>query len=390
MDRETEMPGAVLGTACNDANGVVTFSDIPYVPMSEAPYDYYTYYYFREIPGTDDNILYDSSLRLIFIQTRDRWDSDPYDEPRVMQIYKMENEFWTNVQEVGSLDFENWTVVPAKLPLKALKYLDDVPDSSGDFQFQLVDGATNEVVKTARNGSGGEIDFGDLVFKSVGTYTYFIRELVGSRENTIYDPSLKRIVVTVDADTNGQLFVGNVEKSSSATGSTGDMESVDSFEFRNTTSETPPSPPPPSGYGQSYLLLSKQIVGGDPETEFTFTLDLPISQALCDAEGVSLEAKEAEVYGDGGSGNGEYNVVPYGLQEYYLWELSGQTLYSEAELVAILRRYAVEAGYPEEEWYTFFSEKLAEIGSPTIPWWFPCLSAAEQTIRSARTRRKAG
>ena len=34
-------------------------------------------------------------------------------------------------------------------------YLDDVPDSSGDFQFQLVDVATNEVVKTARNGSGG-------------------------------------------------------------------------------------------------------------------------------------------------------------------------------------------------------------------------------------------
>ena len=73
--------------------------------------------------------------------------------------------------------------------------------NDGEFTFELVDAATNEVVATARN-LGGEVNFGSLSYTKPGTYTYEAREVTDNLPAGV-TAAAGSFTLTVDVVDNG-------------------------------------------------------------------------------------------------------------------------------------------------------------------------------------------
>lgn len=102
-------------------------------------------------------------------------------------------------------------LVPVSVSFVAYKSA-DFDLSNGQFSFELLDSNMN-VIQTVTNGIvlqdgayGGlaPVMFDSIDFEGVGSYVYYIREVVGS-EDVIYDDSLIKVVVDVN-DNNGRLY----------------------------------------------------------------------------------------------------------------------------------------------------------------------------------------
>lgn len=84
---------------------------------------------------------------------------------------------------------------PAKVNLTAKKTLKgDIPGES-EFSFELK--ADGEELKTAKNNSNGEVNFGEITFHVVGEYTYKISEVKGNDPKIAYDDTVYTVVYNV-------------------------------------------------------------------------------------------------------------------------------------------------------------------------------------------------
>lgn len=84
---------------------------------------------------------------------------------------------------------------PAKVNLTAKKTLKgDIPGES-EFSFELK--ADGEELKTAKNNSNGEVNFGEITFHVVGEYTYKISEVKGNDPQIAYDDTVYTVVYNV-------------------------------------------------------------------------------------------------------------------------------------------------------------------------------------------------
>lgn len=96
-----------------------------------------------------------------------------------------------SVENTTSTD--SWSV---NKKIVAKKTVDNVPAEAGLYQFQLMD-SNHSVLQTKTNGNGGIVDFDSIRYTANGTYTYYIKESVGSDADIIYDEREYRAVVTV-------------------------------------------------------------------------------------------------------------------------------------------------------------------------------------------------
>lgn len=129
----------------------------------------------------------------------------------------------------------------------------DTPPAAGEFKFELSAAGTTALglseapmpagsvldKKVVSINGAGEIDFGDIEFKSVGKYTYKVVEMDTGLANYTYDNTEYTVVVDVTADANNQL-VANYEIKKGA-------ETVNDLTFNNKY-EVPKVPTSPSKY----------------------------------------------------------------------------------------------------------------------------------------------
>ena len=71
---------------------------------------------------------------------------------------------------------------PAKVVLKATKTLEGRALADQEFEFRLIDKAKFEVIDTVKNDAAGLVSFKELTFTAPGTYTYTVKEVIGTAE----------------------------------------------------------------------------------------------------------------------------------------------------------------------------------------------------------------
>ncbi len=93
---------------------------------------------------------------------------------------------------------------------KALKTIEDQSNSAPNetFTFNLLD-ASGTVVDTVSRENGGPVEFGELTFDKVGTYTYSVQEIAGTTNGYTYDTAEHALTIEVTDAGKGEL-VANI------------------------------------------------------------------------------------------------------------------------------------------------------------------------------------
>ena len=118
--------------------------------------------------------------------------------------------------------------MPISVSLEAEKTLEGGTLAANQFSFDLksVDGETETVVETKKNGADGKVKFTDIEFTTDGTYKYKVSEVAGNEAGITYDDNVYTITYIV-TKTKGKLSVQTsmVDK---------DKKTVAALEFKNT------------------------------------------------------------------------------------------------------------------------------------------------------------
>lgn len=77
----------------------------------------------------------------------------------------------------------------------------------GEFEFQLVDSETGEVVATGANAADGSVSMSSVKFSKPGEYRYVLSEVQGKAENVVYDDSKYCVTARVSDNGNGTMSV---------------------------------------------------------------------------------------------------------------------------------------------------------------------------------------
>lgn len=178
---------------------------------------------------------------------------------------------------------------PIELQLFGTKSLNGKALTAGEFQFQISGGNLENpiVVKNSAPEAGkdvGQIDFGNLTFIQPGLYTFEVKELgaVQDSEHGTYhtDPDVFTVVVTVVADSSGQLAATPMYYYN------GETEDVGGISFGNLY-----TPNPVTLDLNTYIDINKVITDEKgallnlPKDGFVFELD-----GIVDAQGKKITA----------------------------------------------------------------------------------------------------
>lgn len=130
---------------------------------------------------------------------------------------------------------EEQTVKPAEIQFNFTKAYHGGTLKAGQFKFEMRD-SSGKVVQTATNDEKGNILFQSIKFKDneVGTRTYTISEVKGTKENTEYDKMVSTVTVTVTK--SDDKLVAKITKIVSANGIDGKLKSTNGqadTEFNN-------------------------------------------------------------------------------------------------------------------------------------------------------------
>lgn len=101
---------------------------------------------------------------------------------------------------------------PSSAPVKfaAEKILDGQYPRGNEFSFVLTD-EDGKTVQTVKN-RDGLIEFDTIRFNKAGTYTYYIREQVGSDDDIRYDTAIYKAIVTVTEEADAYAATVSYEK----------------------------------------------------------------------------------------------------------------------------------------------------------------------------------
>ena len=188
---------------------------------------------------------------------------------------------------------------------KTLTGRDEVkPLQAGEFTFQLLN-ADGSLIEEATNAAGGSFSFAFApTYDAEGTYTYLVREKVGSVPGVTYDGST--YVVTVKVTENRAAHALEIADVTYALAQSGAAATeVDAIEFTNVYEAAPVS---------VALAANKQLTGRDlAADEFDFTLS--------DAEGAVVS--QASNSAEGGVAFDPIAFDEPGVYEFTISELAG-------------------------------------------------------------------
>ena len=182
----------VLSTATNAADGSFSFAPVNYyqnADQHDADKGTFTYY-ITEVNDGRLGYTYDSHQAKVTVTVTDNGDGTLATEV----VYG----------DGDAAAFNNpYKPLATSAPIRAKKALEGRSLKAGEFTFELSD-ANGKVVATATNTASGVVDFGNIAFDEVGTYTFTAVEVEGSDSHITYDTSVKTFTVEV-VDVDGQL-----------------------------------------------------------------------------------------------------------------------------------------------------------------------------------------
>ena len=222
-------------TVSNDAAGNVSFGDIIFKKDDLAGEMSKTFNYTVTESGSKAGVTNDSATTKTFTVTV----TDNGDGTMSAKTSKIDP--FVNTYSAKSVSYSVSNVV------KVSKELSGRDLKDGEFKFELVDEAGNQVA-TATN-QGGTVTFPSVEYTKPGEYKYTVREVNDAKVGVTYDASTYEVTVTVKDDGKGQLLANATSNS-------------DAITFKNSYAAAPTS---------VELKATKAYEGGTlAEGQFTF------------------------------------------------------------------------------------------------------------------------
>ena len=171
-----------VGTATNAADGTIDFAAINYT--EEGNY----FYTIKEDAGTLGGVTYDATAF-----------------PVVVTVVDVDGTLRASMEYEVEPIFENsYAPSATELVLSATKVLTGRTLKADEFSFKLLND-DNEEVSTAKNAANGTITFDAITYEEVGTYSYTIKEVIGTLGGVTYDTAAFTVTVTVTDPGTGTL-----------------------------------------------------------------------------------------------------------------------------------------------------------------------------------------
>ncbi len=196
MFQLTDSTGKVLQTVNNNGADVI-FNTITYTQAGT-----YTYY-LTEIPGSDPNMIYDSSVYTVtvnvsgvpgFLRANVSYEKNGMEYNGIPAFFNITDEEEEEIPE---------EIKPIEVPFIALKIFNKHIASGSDFTFYLHN-EKGTVIQT-KNNEDGYVIFDGVTIDKAGTYEFYITEHIGDVEDMIYDTSVFKVIVKV-VEKDGKLL----------------------------------------------------------------------------------------------------------------------------------------------------------------------------------------
>ncbi|MBO5070101.1 MAG: hypothetical protein J6C37_07045 [Roseburia sp.] len=168
--------GAVIGTAKNNSEGVVTFDELTF--SAAGTYKYTV----SEKAGTEKYMTYDTTVYEVEIEV-----TDDLAGHLVARVVKGEGIVFHNTYREPD---------PTMVQISVTKKLTGRDLAADEFEFELKD-AEGTVIDTAKNTANGTVTFKVLTFDKVGTYKYTVNEKAGTAANVTYDTAAYDVEIEV-------------------------------------------------------------------------------------------------------------------------------------------------------------------------------------------------
>ncbi|MBR0575669.1 Cna B-type domain-containing protein [Proteiniclasticum sp. BAD-10] len=173
----------LLHTVQNAADGSFSFPALTYTKIGT-----YTYTV-KEVEGTLGGVTYDDAEFTITVTVKDNLDGTLTATP---------------VYPEGGVEFVNtYKAASTTAVLEGEKTLEGRPLLAEEFSFELW--ADDELLHTVKNEADGSFSFPALTYTEVGTYTYTVKEVLGTLGGVTYDDTEYTITVTVKDNLDGTL-----------------------------------------------------------------------------------------------------------------------------------------------------------------------------------------
>ncbi|MGI6687093.1 MAG: Cna B-type domain-containing protein [Christensenellales bacterium] len=204
----------VLEEVKNAADGSVIFSPIPISEKGTKTFK------IRELAGTRNDILYDSSVYTLTYEVSLQGDNTL--EAALTSVKKNGAAMLLDEPIRFSNEYIETIIYPTiEVPLVVKKELKNGVLKGGEFSFQLKDKPGN-ILAEVKNAADGTVTFPARSFsKEVKGYFYTIHEVQGTDPNTTYDQAVYTVKISTKA-VNGQL-VPNISVRKNNTPHAGDM-----------------------------------------------------------------------------------------------------------------------------------------------------------------------
>ena len=173
--------GEVLQTVYNGADGTYVFGAISYTEPGDHVYT------IREVNEGKTGITYDDTVHTVTVKVVDDGEGNLVAKINDVAVTEKKDLDFTNRYAPVGFTFVN---------LSGTKTLVGRDLKAGEFTFFLIDEAGN-IIDTVENAADGTFAFAELSFNKVGTYTYRVREEIGSESGMTYDSTIYTVTVTV-------------------------------------------------------------------------------------------------------------------------------------------------------------------------------------------------
>ena len=173
--------GEVLQTVYNGADGTYVFEAISYTEPGDHVYT------IREVNEGKTGITYDDTVHTVTVKVVDDGEGNLVARINDVAVTEKKGLDFTNRYAPVGFTFVN---------LSGTKTLVGRDLKDGEFTFFLIDEAGN-IIDTVKNAAAGAFAFAELSFNKVGTYTYRVREEIGSESGMTYDSTIYTVTVTV-------------------------------------------------------------------------------------------------------------------------------------------------------------------------------------------------
>ena len=178
--------GTVIGTAANDAYGMIHFEGVTFTAPGEYSYTV------REVNDGSAGITYDEAEYTITITVVDN----------LQGALEVSGVVYTTEDGLIPSFVNGYKGEEVIIQINAGKTLTGKTLKEGDYTFELVDASGSSI--TAVNDANGMITFA-VTFSEVGEYSFLLREVPGEDSHVTYDDAEYAVTVTVTDPLNGYL-----------------------------------------------------------------------------------------------------------------------------------------------------------------------------------------